>query len=378
MIKSIELEGWKSFSKATLHIDPLTVLIGANASGKSNVLDALFFLQRIGNGIELTEALKGVRGGLEWATMKGMDRFKLSVLMDGTDDNIDFLHSVAIKIQENTCKNWKFSLLSREYSSLKRDTDPVETNIFMVGAPIEYVDNAISIIERFLKNIFILNPVLSSIRNNFFSPLAETLLPDASNIAGVIAALPENKKTELDDAIEKYMRHLPERDIQRIWSEPVGRFKTEAILYCEERWQGGDSTIEMDARGMSDGTLRFLAILTALLTRPSGSLLVIEEVDNGLHPSRTGLLLRMLREIGQTRGVDVLVTTHNPALLDALEPEMIPFVTVAHRDPQTGHSCLTLLEDINRLPKLLAMGSVGRLSASGQLEQALSQRGEHG
>ncbi|MFM6453201.1 MAG: AAA family ATPase, partial [Planktothrix sp.] len=46
------------------------------------------------------------------------------------------------------------------------------------------------------------------------------------------------------------------------------------------------------------------------MTRPEGSLIVIEEVDNGLHPSRAGLLLQMLREIGQKRNIDVLVTTH--------------------------------------------------------------------
>lgn len=49
---------------------------------------------------------------------------------------------------------------------------------------------------------------------------------------------------------------------------------------------------------MSDGTLRFIAILTALLTLPQWTQLVIDEIDNGLHPSRSDLLLRMLREIG--------------------------------------------------------------------------------
>ncbi|MHC5833239.1 MAG: AAA family ATPase, partial [Nostoc sp.] len=88
----------------------------------------------------------------------------------------------------------------------------------------------------------------------------------------------------------------------------------------------------IDARTMSDGTLHFIAILTALLTRPEASQLVIEEIDNGLHPSRAELLVRILREIGTERKIDILLTTHNPALLDALGPEIVPFVVVAHRD----------------------------------------------
>jgi AAA15 family ATPase/GTPase len=100
--------------------------------------------------------------------------------------------------------------------------------------------------------------------------------------------------------------------------------------------------------------------------------MVIEEVDNGLHPSRSDLLLRMLREIGEKRQVDILVTTHNPALLNELGPEMVPFVVVAHRDPETGESKLTLLEDINNLPKLMASGPLGKLTSEGLIEKSLS------
>ena len=46
MIKQITFENWKSFGQAKLNIDPLTVLIGTNASGKSNAVDGLEFLRR--------------------------------------------------------------------------------------------------------------------------------------------------------------------------------------------------------------------------------------------------------------------------------------------------------------------------------------------
>ncbi|MCY1308773.1 hypothetical protein D9M70_588090 [compost metagenome] len=99
---------------------------------------------------------------------------------------------------------------------------------------------------------------------------------------------------------------------------------------------------------------------------------MIEEVDNGLHPSRARLLLDMLKAVGMQRGVDVLVTTHNPALLDAMGNEMVPFITVANRDPSTGHSVLTLLESVAQLPKLLAQGPLGRLSSQGLIEQSIT------
>lgn len=69
MIKSLRLENWKSFSEATQYIDPVTILIGTNASGKSNLLDALELLRRIGSGADVDDAvngsgvLSGLRGG---------------------------------------------------------------------------------------------------------------------------------------------------------------------------------------------------------------------------------------------------------------------------------------------------------------------------
>jgi hypothetical protein len=223
-----------------------------------------------------------------------------------------------------------------------------------------------------LQLIFVFDPIPSHMRN--YTPFSETLQADGSNIAGVLAALDEPRKREVEETLTKFLKALPERDIERIWTEPVGKFQTDAMLYCEEGWPGTQSHT-VDARGMSDGTLRYLAIVTAMLTRQPGSLLVIEEVDNGLHPSRAHVLVDMLRSLGKDRGIDVIVTTHNPALLDAAGARMAPFITVAHRDQATGASLLMQLEDIKQLPKLIASGSLGQLSAGGLIEAALQQEG---
>ena len=416
MIRKLILNNWKSFSEATLYIDPLTVLIGTNASGKSNTLDALLFLHRISTGISLTEALAGnanlpgLRGGLEWAALKGEDCFTLTLVVGSESDRTDFIYTITAWISDTKCEIREESLKRQKFRKANRGGKPYEINLFRTdecqkdspsitarlynekqGSPRpslrshailtqlaqqpvrKEIQEGVAQVTSTLREIFILDPLPANMRN--FSPFSDVLKPDASNIAGVIAALGDEKKKKIENAVEEYIRHLPEKDIQKIWAEPVGRFKSDAILYCDENWRDDPMEIDtVDSRGMSDGTLRFLAILTALITRPPGTLLVIEEVDNGLHPSRADLLVRMLNTVGTDRRVDILATTHNPALLDALGPEKIPFVTITHRDLHSGHSKLTLLEDIQQLPKLLAMGSVGRLSSSGRLERALSGR----
>ncbi len=401
MITELRLENWKSFGEATLYIDPLSILIGTNASGKSNVLDALQFLQWLTLGKTLTDALKSTRGGLSWVTRKNHDKFVLGVVVRVND--IDYAeYRIECIVNNGDCflKKEEFQIYRLDSNNLK---------VYCGGG---YVNNVIgynkhsylySISSSFGKNaklldgnsiltedgtilaedkniawdlmrVVVLAPNPSNMKG--YSLLSESLFSDASNIAGVLAALSLERQREIEVILTSYAARLPESDIHRVYAEKAGKLGEDAMLYCDEKWGESGEIFTVDARAMSDGTLRFLAILTALLTLPEGSLLAIDEVDNGLHPSRANLLLEALYEIGKQRKIDVLITTHNSALLDALGTTFIPFITVAHRDMQTGESKLTLLEDIDQLPKLLAQGTVGKLAARGLLEKALESQHE--
>jgi len=367
MLKQLILENWKSFRYAELPLDPLTVLIGTNASGKSNVVEALEFLQRIAQGENIETALAGnktlssLRGGVEWAARKPENEFTLKVLVAGEDETTDHLYVIQIQ----TIPKIRIRKESIEYIDGKCHPHSV---LFGYGIYDRLSPSILANVSH-LKTIFILNPIPSKMRD--YSRLSDRLESDAANIAGVLAALPEQEKTEVESTLSNYIKDLPEGDIKKVWAEKVGRLGIDAMLYCEEEWKTGEIT-EIDARSMSDGTLRFLAIITALLTRPKGSQIVIEEIDNGLHPSRAKLLVKILREIGSKRNIDILITTHNPALLDAFGPEIVPFVVVAHRDSKTGESKLSILEDIENLPLLLASGTLGKLATKGAIEKSLA------
>lgn len=422
MITELQLENWKSYEKSSLQIDPLTVVIGTNASGKSNALDAFVILNRIASGAMLTAALQGdgaltpMRGGVEWAAQRPGTKFSVGAVCRA-DDLTDYEYRIECRVSDNRCDVIAEQLFRKKYRANKtgkrtafiagtmrlfrtdfcsNEAPNIVARLYnekngaprtlgrshavlfqLVGQKLrQEIQDGVNEVIASLKEIFLLDPIPSHMRA--YSPLADKLDSDAKNIAGVIAAIPDIKQKEIEDALTKYANKLPERDIRRVYAETVGKFKSDAMLYCEEDWLGTGEPHTIDARGMSDGTLRFLAILTALLTRPKGSLLVIEEIDNGLHPSRASMLLDMLKTIGMQRGVDILATTHNPALLDAMGTEMVPFITVAYRDRKTGHSALILLEDIKQLPKLLAQGTVGRLSSKGLIEKSLQQSFDFG
>ena len=91
MIESIRLIDFKNFADATLKLGPLTTLVGANASGKSNVRDAFRFLHGISRGYSLAEIIgekwgeggtlqwKGIRGGTREACREGAERFEIQI-----------------------------------------------------------------------------------------------------------------------------------------------------------------------------------------------------------------------------------------------------------------------------------------------------------
>lgn len=328
---------------------------------------------------------------------KGFNEFSLSVVIGHNEDNL--IYSISCRKNDNSLQLASESLElhtpKTNKSRMLFTTDTISENASFPAIPIRFyqekpgrqkrldlnrqtsilyqIENLVAVkkvkesamlVQNELKGIFILNPIPNHMRD--YSPLSERLNPDAGNIAGLLAGMDSEDQKRIEAELTKYVRPLPEKDIKRIWAEKVGRFESDAMLYCEEEWVSGEK-IEIDARSMSDGTLRFIAIVVALLTGKIGSLLVIEEVDNGLHPSRAQELVNVLKVLGEKSKIDIICTTHNPVLIDALGHEMIPFISYVTRSNDTGCSVINLLEDKQNLAKLMATGSVGDLMTEGAL-----------
>ena len=357
MITKIRLQNWKSFKDSILYIDSLGILIGTNASGKSNVLDAFAFLRAVGEGKSLLDAIQMVRGGEDWIIRRGNNSFRVSVEIeeDGKVYIVDLgVQKNGTSFQYGECLIHMKDDVSYLDSVPRKFSDSAHGIVWKVyGLPASL--ELLPFIYQNFRNVFILDPVPAKMRD--YCKVSKDLKSDGSNTAGVLCALNPDEKERVENLLSNYVRPLPERDINKVTSVPIGLNKSGAMLYCYEDWNPEQP---VDARGMSDGTLGFTAIVVALLTAKPHSLLLIEEVDNGLHPSRAKELVDMLRELSHKRQVDVLCTTHNPVLLDELGNRMIPFVSYVTRDEE-GNSHVNLLEDKANLAKLMASGSMGSM-----------------
>jgi predicted ATPase len=137
------------------------------------------------------------------------------------------------------------------------------------------------------------------------------------------------------------------------------------------------------ARLMSDGTLRFLAIAAAMLDTPTdgstadaGRLLVIEELENGLHPSQAALLLSRLKDAAAQRRVQTIATTHSTAILDALTGKDHESVVVSSRDAN-GWSRVTRLTDFPDYFEVVGRHSLGSSAIEDQLRPGSNSEPSH-
>jgi predicted ATPase len=414
MLTEFTLKSFKSYREARLPLGPLTVLIGANASGKSNAIEGLRLLSWLAQGHKLStieyavqESERVVRGRIADLGYLGSAAFSIGCGMDIVSwkrlemDLVLREDGLHIKGESISSPYERVPLYVLDQPSTGRGSDAgVAYNNFAPGgikphimcsdqsaiftqldSPAAFRANSKQsrrlippIVRKYqdsLANILFLDPAPAKMRDYSF-PSDRRLLGDGANLSSVLQALwGEDNQAEQEpfaghrQAIIDFIQSLPEQDIETLGflKEPRGGVMVKLVETF-----GGERR-EYDASLLSDGTLRVLAIAGAMLSAPEGSLVVIEEIDNGVHPSRAGHLLTQIQTLANERSLRVLPSTHNPAMLDSLPDSAIPDVVFCYRDPQDGASRLVRLADIPDYPELIAQGSLGHLMTSGTLER---------
>jgi predicted ATPase len=225
-----------------------------------------------------------------------------------------------------------------------------------------------------------LDPVPARMRDYAF-PTDSALLGDGKNLSAVLYHLWGKDPDTIQDffdpklyeynrtAILNFIQSLPEQDIEGL--EFIVEPRGGVLVTLIESF--GRRSRKVDASLLSDGTLRVLSIAAAMLSASEGSLVIIEEIDNGVHPSRARHLLKNIHGLAQKRNLRVLLSTHNPAMLDGLPDAALPDVLLCYRDPSEGHSQVLRLQDAPDYPELIAQDSLGKLMTSGALERFVKQ-----
>jgi predicted ATPase len=134
--------------------------------------------------------------------------------------------------------------------------------------------------------------------------------------------------------------------------------------------EGNDRKIS--AYSASDGTLRFLTMIAALLGPEPARFYFFEELENGIHPTRLHLLIQLIEKKVSQGAIQMVATTHSPHLLALLSPESRENASLVYRPAKTSDAKIRRILDIKEARKVLQKQDPARLFASGWLENAVA------
>lgn len=130
-----------------------------------------------------------------------------------------------------------------------------------------------------------------------------------------------------------------------------------------------DGTI-VGSNELSEGLLYYLAFAALPYLKPV-SVLLLEEPENGLHPSRIEDVMRVVRAFSKSSGTQVLMATHSPLVINCLEPDEVTVVT--RPDLETGTVVTPIREtpDFDKRHSVYALGELWLSFADGTVEAPL-------
>jgi len=416
MITSITLKNFKSYESAALRLAPLTFLIGANASGKSNAIEAIRLLVELAKGRRLDDIERDIQGNDAFIRGKESDLFldpntplmiecELHPMSDDWNNfaiGVGLRHDRLVILKESVRKS---PLMDETVPLYEIASDPPELTdevsvaynnfqkgpnkpripcsnrqaiFYQLGSPGRFGDKhkkAQRIVPKVanrirdeLRNIVFLDPNPSAMRA-YSSSKDNEIKEDGANLSSVLQEVIKSGEARKSELLG-FVRALPEQDITDI------RFITTEIndVMVKLVESFGNTEKEVPAPLLSDGTLRVLAIAATLLSAREGVLVIIEEIDNGVHPSRARMLVEQIQRVSEERSLRVLLTTHNPALLDALPDKALADVLCCYRDSDDGYSRIARLHDLDRYPELVAQGTLGELVTKQVLDRFLKDK----
>jgi predicted ATPase len=387
LLRQITLENLLSFRKTTVELRGLNVLIGANAAGKSNLVEAIGLLQAAPTDLNsavlqqggaraicsLAGAVASPPAASPIAAMEcsGLMGESLQYRLEFSEEARGFiiigerLNSIPVDIDltapeiyfERTPGSVRLGPGSSKFEALRAAVSQIPSTQSVFALYKNPGDTTpITRVGRNFEDIRIYREFRttgnSGARTGVSTSMRKEYLYDgADNLALVLL---EMDFKGLHDRVRAYLHRFCDRftDVKVRLDGPIAKTYIEETGLLEP----------LVSSRLSDGTLKFLSLLAALLYPGIGPLVCIEEPEVGLHPEAIQIVAEAL--VDASERTQLIVTTHSEALIDALS-ERPEDVLVTERDFENGTQFKRL--DRERLSSWLERYTLGALWRKGEL-----------
>lgn len=361
-IRKLGVEGYRSLRKVTWKPGDLNVLIGPNASGKSNLLRLLRLLgasadKRLAKHVQS----EGGMGAMLWDGKADKILIRMKTIPSHVnhgmpDECLTYELTFSQVGQTGSCHidyelldnyRWEksghyedpFKFLKRDWSlgvvidpqttdlqEVPKDEIPEDETLLSVAGGAFDVNEVIRLFRSQVLDWSIFTEFAtgreSAVRKGVISRTEKRLQPDGANLVSVLHTLyttEKDFKTDVDEAMQAAFG----KDFEELVFAPEADQRIQLRLVWKSLKRPQSAT------DLSDGTLRFLYLLTILADPNPASLIAIDEPETGLHPSMQRIIAEFA--VAASQRTQVVITTHSPEFLDAFD-ETLPTTTVVETE----------------------------------------------
>lgn len=364
IISKIELFNWKNFHRCEVGVQERCFVVGANAAGKSNFIDALRFLRDVakqGGGLQTAVRVRGGITKIRCLAAREQSNVKLAIELSESDSRelcwhyeLNFKHTGG-GIRENQVKivsEKVFSgreqryVLDRSAETLGEDEETLKyTYLEQPNANKDF-----RVIQQFLQNVEYLNVVPQMVRESASSSYSGDKEDYyGRNFLKRLALLNDNTRRSYFRKINEFLKLVvPQLEELSFVKDEIGVPHLEA-RYVHWRTRGSKQQ-EMQ---FSDGTLRLIGFLFALID--SNGVLLLEEPEINLHPGIVAQFPEFIAKIQRVKkgGRQVFITTHSYDILsnEGIAPEEVLLLTNSPEGTE-----VEVLSNVEKAKNILAAG----------------------
>jgi len=387
MIKRFSTRNYKSINDLSIELGKINVFIGENGSGKSNILESLALASAAINGnIENEQlALRGVRISDAIYYRSGFDRTNTEkdihfnirsnddheIIANLSNDNQPFskwkselkVNGINLEAQMKLSINEYIDSMLKQKANPQSDKDEISSEsikTFMNRLLESYTSNFSPIVASFHFTDFIIYAPENYFLRNYSTEetYIEPLGYRGEGLLKLIKIIKKEKPEQYNDIVRNL--HLID------W---LDRFEIiESNIVSDSEFKLTDKYLEdgiasFDIRSANEGFLFLLFYLTLFISDYTPNVFAIDNIDTALNPKLCTKLIMLLSKLASTYNKQVIITTHNPSILDGLnlnnEDEKLYVITrgidgstiatrVKKKEPLSGEAPLKLSEQFLR------------------------------
>lgn len=334
MINKIQIQNFKNIRDQTIDLERLTLVVGANAAGKTSLLEAIHMAVRAITGAP--DKVFGYERHCDWLyTRGGSGPLRLRCFTSGGEFSV------------SATAPGTFPPASHE--TLGRGRWTFETE------PTEWTEQQATI--KHAKSLVFLHLNAAKLAKASYTDRRPPRVEfDGENLASVLSYLLLTDRDKFEE-LEKRMRDfVPLLKRIRIRKETVRKTETELVRFGDDtiqrkkaqKFEGDallfdfDNAKDVPAHGLSEGTLMLLGLLTVLFGPSQPEILLMDDIEHGLHPSAQRELLRVLISVvDENPTLQIIASAHSPFMLDTVEGSQVKMVTLDHE----GYSVFGTMSD---------------------------------